>query len=167
MSSNMWKLSAVEGNHRSHGHQAGREETWEAPTSEKQDITDVIISLNRLFTRHSDWKLIQVFTWSKQNHNKKTCTTIWLQQRQSKAEQQTVTGQRWRPGKKHIRRTGKAVHRLKQQDVNMKMRKKLIVQPLWWRDSQDMPWLVMLSLQGSSPKGDANSALCAGLREVR
>lgn len=55
---NMWKLSAAEGNHRQD--EVGA--TGEAPTREKQDITDVIISTNRLFTKHSDWKLTQFST---------------------------------------------------------------------------------------------------------
>lgn len=151
-----WKLPAAEGNRERH--QAGWEQTWEAPTREKHNITDVITSTNRLFTKHSDWKLTQFFTWSKQNHhNKKTCTIIWLQQWQSKVEQQT-DGTMLTTGKKYVGRTGKAVHKLKYRTANRKMGKRLMVQPLWWKETA-MPchgqWCS--ACRARPTRGDANS----------
>lgn len=72
----MWKLSAAEGNHRQD--EVGA--TGEAPTREKQDITDVISSTNRLFTNLSTvtGNSLSFLPSQNKNHDKKMCTIIWL-----------------------------------------------------------------------------------------
>lgn len=84
------------------------------PTREKQDITDVITSINRLFTKHSDWKLTQCLNWSKENHNKLLSGYSNDSQRLSSRLDRTMLT----TGKKHTGRTGKAVRKLKYQAAN-------------------------------------------------
>lgn len=87
----------------------------------------------------------------------------------TKAEQQTVTGQCWRPEEKHIRRTGKAVHRFKYQAANMKMRKGQIVKPLRWKETAKTSHVQWCSACRACPTiGDANSTpVCRAERRHR